>query len=97
MATTTAAMMDIPPLEKAILQMAQDCLAVAEQYRDKYLQGAATDEDLVTLLDNSVALATLVKLAYADDSGMTHETRLLLLQMESQERELLLPVRLREG
>lgn len=89
--------MSTPQLEKTIMQMAQDRLAVAEKYRDKYLQGTATEEDMVTLLDNSVALATLVALAYNNESGMTHETRMLLLQMESQEIQLLLPVRMRES
>ena len=95
MGTTTAAIVDIPQLEKTILQMAQDCLIVAERYRDKRLQGTATDEDAETFVDNSVALETLVKLAYDNDSGMTTETRMLLLGIESQEVQLMLP--LREG
>lgn len=95
MAATTVPMMDIPQLEKTILKMAQDCLTIAEQYRNKRLQGTATDEDAETFVDNSVALETLVKLAYDNESGMTTETRLLLLGIESQEVQLLLP--LREG
>lgn len=92
---TTAPIVDIPQLEKTILQMAQDCLTVAEQYRDKRLQGTVTDEDAETFMDSTVALETLVKLAYNNASGMTQETRLLLIGMESQEIRLLLP--LREG
>lgn len=95
MAATNVPMMDIPQLEKAILKMAQDCLSVAEQYRDKRLQGTATDEDAEAFVDTSVALETLVKLAYNNESGMTTETRMLLLGIESQEVQLMLP--LREG
>lgn len=93
MDTTTVPMMDIPQLEKTILQMAQDCLAVAEQYRNRCLQGAATDEDAEAFVDSSVALETLVTLAYNNESGMTTETRLLLLAIESQKVQLLLPLR----